>query len=423
MTPDESTRRRALFRGASRASAIRGLGQVLVGVLAVVLVGGVAAPAHADDYPSWADVQAAKANEAAAQAEVTKIQGLIASLQTQVEQTQAASVAAGNEFNLAQQRFDAADVKAQTLQAQASALTKKADAATTQAGRLVAELYRTGGGDLSTNIFLTGSKDPKDAAKLLDHLGSASKLVENTSGVYEQAAQARNTAKSMSDQATAALHEREQLRTEADAALKKAIAAAQAAQAALATQQAQSVILEAQLSALKDTTTATVAGYQAGVEERRKAAEAAAVAARQGGHVGPQGWAVPASGPITDYFGTRVAPCSGCTTYHEGVDIGAGCNNTIYAAHDGVVTWAGPNGGYGNFILLDNGGGISTGYGHIVSGGIMVSIGESVGAGEPIARIGSTGNSTGCHLHFEVRNNGSAINPIPFMAERGAPLD
>jgi murein DD-endopeptidase MepM/ murein hydrolase activator NlpD len=397
--------------------------RALVAIVGLVLVGGIAAPAYADDYPSWQDVQNAKANQAAAQAEVTKIQGLIANLQTQVQQTQAASVKAGDELSEAQQKFDLADVKAQGLQAQASGLQKKADDATTQAGRLAAELYRSGGGNLTANLFLGGSKSAKDADKLLDHLGSASKLVENTSGIYQQAEQARNTAKSMSDQANAARTEREQLRADADAALKKAVAAAQAAQDALAAQQAQSVVLEAQLAALQDTTAKTVAGYEQGVAARAAAAAAAHTGAGlPGGYVGPQGWAVPAYGPITDGFGSRVAPCSGCSSYHEGADIGAGCRSTIYAAHDGTVTFTGPYGGYGNLVMLDNGGGISTRYGHIVSGGILVGIGQHVGAGEPIALVGSTGESTGCHLHFEVRTGGSAIDPISFMAARGAPL-
>jgi murein DD-endopeptidase MepM/ murein hydrolase activator NlpD len=246
--------------------------------------------------------------------------------------------------------------------------------------------------------------------------------VENTSGIYEQAEQARNTAKAMSDQAGAARAEREQLRDEADAAYKRAVAAAQAAQAALTAQKSKADILAAQLKFLKDRTAKKIAGYQKGVEVRRKAEEARRAAMMAGGHVGPQGWAVPANGPITDGFGWRVAPCDGCTSFHEGADIGAYCGATIYAAHAGTVAYAGWNGGYGNFVQLDNGGGISTGYGHIVDGGILVSYGERVGAGEPIAHVGSTGHSTGCHLHFEVRSGGSAIDPIAFMAARGAPL-
>ncbi|GAB3393511.1 M23 family metallopeptidase [Humibacter soli] len=411
MTRDPRKRRRAR------------LGVVLTGILIAALCGGIAQPAYADEYPSWQDVQNAKANQAAAQAEVTKIQGLISNLQTRVEQTQAASVQAGEEFNQAQQKFDLADVKAQTLQSQASDLTKKATDATTQAGRLAAELYRSGGENLTANLFLSGSKNPKDADKLLDHLGSASKLVENTSGIYAQAEQARNTAKAMSDQANAARTEREKLRIDAEAALKRAVAAATAAREALTTQRAKSVVLKAQVAALQDKTKTTVAGYEKGVAARAAAAAAAqSGAGLPGGFVGPQGWAVPAYGPITDGFGPRVAPCDGCSTFHEGADIGASCYSTIYAAFSGVVSYAGPNAGYGNFILLDNGGGVSTAYGHIVNGGTLVGIGQSVGAGEPIAKVGSTGNSTGCHLHFEVRISGSAIDPIPFMAQRGAPL-
>jgi murein DD-endopeptidase MepM/ murein hydrolase activator NlpD len=423
MTRDERTRSRVRIRRALRRTDARVFVRAVVAIAALVLVGGIAAPAHADDYPSWQDVQNAKANQAAAQAEVTKIQGLIANLQTQVAQTQAASVKAGDELAEAQQKFDLADVRAQGLASQASGLQKKADDATTQAGRLAAELYRSGGGNLTANLFLAGSNNSKDADKLLDHLGSASKLVENTSGIYQQAEQARNTAKSMSDQANAARTEREQLRSDADAALKKAVAAAQAAQDALAAQQAQSVVLEAQLAALQDTTATTVAGYEEGVKARAAAAaKANSGAGLPGGYVGPQGWAVPAYGPITDGFGPRVAPCSGCSSYHEGADIGAGCRATIYAAHNGTVTFTGPYGGYGNLVMIDNGGGISTRYGHIVNGGILVGYGQHVGAGEPIALVGSTGESTGCHLHFEVRSGGSAINPISFMAARGAPL-
>jgi murein DD-endopeptidase MepM/ murein hydrolase activator NlpD len=105
-----------------------------------------------------------------------------------------------------------------------------------------------------------------------------------------------------------------------------------------------------------------------------------------------------------------------------GIDIGASCNAPIYAAHSGTVIYAGPNGTYGNFVLLDNGGGIDTGYAHIRNGGILVGIGQSVGAGQPIARVGTTGASTGCHLHFEVRVNGEKIDGIPFMRARQAPL-
>ncbi|WP_354003046.1 M23 family metallopeptidase [Microbacterium elymi] len=91
----------------------------------------------------------------------------------------------------------------------------------------------------------------------------------------------------------------------------------------------------------------------------------------------------------------------------------------MYAAHSGRVTYAGYNGGYGNYIRLDHGSGIGTGYGHIRPGGIHVRYGQYVSAGQVIASEGNTGNSFGCHLHFEVYVNGSTTNPVPFMARRG----
>jgi murein DD-endopeptidase MepM/ murein hydrolase activator NlpD len=107
------------------------------------------------------------------------------------------------------------------------------------------------------------------------------------------------------------------------------------------------------------------------------------------------------------------------SSYHRGTDISSSCNNPIFAAHSGTVTYAGWYGTYGNFILIDHGEGISTGYAHIISGGIMVSPGQEVVVGQQVARVGSTGASTGCHLHFEVRIWGSAVNAQPFMRDRG----
>jgi murein DD-endopeptidase MepM/ murein hydrolase activator NlpD len=105
--------------------------------------------------------------------------------------------------------------------------------------------------------------------------------------------------------------------------------------------------------------------------------------------------------------------------FHEGVDLADGCGTNIYAAHSGTVVYAGYNGGYGNYVRIDHGGGIGTGYGHIRNGGIHVRYGQQVTVGQVIASEGNTGNSFGCHLHFEVYVNGRTVNPVPFMAARG----
>lgn len=141
------------------------------------------------------------------------------------------------------------------------------------------------------------------------------------------------------------------------------------------------------------------------------------------GQLTGQAWALPTIGHITDGFGPRPnRPVPGVSPYHEGTDIAGGCGAPIHAATDGVVVEAGWNGTYGYWILLDHGAGIQTGYAHIQSGAIQVSIGDHVAAGQQIALAGATGAASGCHLHFETRISGTAVNAVPFMARRGVAL-
>lgn len=124
---------------------------------------------------------------------------------------------------------------------------------------------------------------------------------------------------------------------------------------------------------------------------------------------GSMTWPVPSSHNITSPFGFRVHPIFGDTRFHSGIDISCGTGAAIVAANDGVVFSAGWRPGYGNTVLIDHGGGISTLYAHNSS--IYVSSGQKVSRGQTIAGAGSTGNSTGTHLHFEVRVNSSPVNP------------
>ena len=121
----------------------------------------------------------------------------------------------------------------------------------------------------------------------------------------------------------------------------------------------------------------------------------------------------PVNGSVGSGFGPRIHPISGGSRMHTGVDIGAPSGTPIKAAGDGVVVMAGPNGGYGNWTLIDHGGGLATGYGHQSS--IGVSRGQRVSRGEVIGRVGSTGASTGPHLHWEVRVNGSPVDPMRWI--------
>ena len=118
----------------------------------------------------------------------------------------------------------------------------------------------------------------------------------------------------------------------------------------------------------------------------------------------------PVSGIITSRFGNRE---SIRTSGHTGLDIAAPAGTPIKAAADGEVIFSGYSGGYGYVVKLDNGNGVQTYYGHCSA--LYVSAGEKVEAGDVIAAVGSTGNSTGNHLHFEVRVNGSVVNPQNYL--------
>ena len=150
------------------------------------------------------------------------------------------------------------------------------------------------------------------------------------------------------------------------------------------------------------------------------AAAAAATAQSSGGQgasdnwvqgTGQLGW--PVSGEITSPYGYRVHPIWGTTIYHSGIDIGVDEGTPVHAADGGVVVWSGWMGGYGYAVVIDHGNGLSTLYGH--NSELAVDEGQSVAKGQVISYAGSTGNSTGPHVHFEVRVNGDPVDPMGYL--------
>lgn len=124
-------------------------------------------------------------------------------------------------------------------------------------------------------------------------------------------------------------------------------------------------------------------------------------------------WPVPGYTKISSNYGMRVHPITGQYKLHTGVDISAPMGANFVAANDGIVTKAGYNTAYGNMVIIDHGGGISTLYAH--GSEILVTVGQTVKRNDPILKVGSTGYSTGPHAHFEVRINGVVTNPIEYI--------
>jgi murein DD-endopeptidase MepM/ murein hydrolase activator NlpD len=385
-------------------------------VIGLLLTGSLAvAPAWAEDpsFPSWSDVSSARNNEAAQQALVDQINASLANLTAVADATQKDAEAKGATFQEADQKFQEQANRTSTLQEQADEANRIADASEAQAGLMMAQLYRTGGNtDLTMELFTSADPD-----RLLGGLGVAGQITAQVSKIQEKALQDRNTAQAQSDAAAEAKVILEKLKVEAETAFKAAQEAATAAAAALEAAKAAKAEADAKLAVLASNREATESDYLAGLVARYGAG-----ASLGAGEISLSGWAKPVDAWISDSFGWRIHPLSGGWIFHSGTDLAAGCGTTIYAAAGGVVEYAGPNGGYGNFLLIDHGGGVETAYGHIQWGGILVGIGQSVAPGQAVAYVGTTGSSTGCHLHLEVRIGGEAIDAVPFFSDQGISL-
>ena len=136
---------------------------------------------------------------------------------------------------------------------------------------------------------------------------------------------------------------------------------------------------------------------------------------------GVMAWPIPGYTKITSKFGMRTHPITGVYKLHTGVDVSAPIGANFIAAADGVVTKAAYNGAYGNMVIIDHGGGISTLYAH--GSQIMVQQGQAVKKNDIVLKVGSTGYSTGPHAHFEVRVNGSPVQPLDYITSQSGTTD
>ena len=235
----------------------------LVLVLAATLTLGVAAePAWAGDYPTWAEVQAAKHNEAAKKAQIAEIEALVNGLETEAALAAKAALEANEAYNVALDALDVAKKEAENLQRRADRAQRAADKSSAEAGILITQLSRSGSGDFTLQLLLA---DQSSADELLYKMGAMSKLSEQSARVYEQALLDANLAESLSKKAAAARDAREKLADEAEEALKEAQQASADAAIRAQNQAAVAAELYAQLASLKGTTAATEQAYLEGV--------------------------------------------------------------------------------------------------------------------------------------------------------------
>ncbi|MBQ5916060.1 MAG: M23 family metallopeptidase, partial [Lachnospiraceae bacterium] len=125
-------------------------------------------------------------------------------------------------------------------------------------------------------------------------------------------------------------------------------------------------------------------------------------------------WPCPSSGRITSKFGARTSPTKGASSNHQGIDIGAPTGNNIVAAAGGTVVVSTYSYSAGNYVMLNHGGGVYTVYMHASK--LLCKVGDTVKQGQVIAKVGSTGYSTGPHLHFGIRVNGTYVNPSKYVS-------
>jgi len=341
---------------------------------------------------------AASAQLPAAQDRLAEAKGVVAARQAQANQARRDADAANATLDTAHQRYqDAAG---------------RVEAARTQVGNFVAASYK--GSGLLTFDSLLESPSPSD---LIDRLNYLDKSAQQQQRALDSFRAAQATAQDAENQARLAQQAADAAAHQADGALAAALAAQNSAEqdatnlSNLIAQQQQA------LTAANGQRDATLAQYQALRQESDRIAaqlrgQSGGVATLHSGH-----FLTPVHGWKSSDFGWRFDPFYKVWQLHAGVDLAAPDGTPIYAAGSGKVVQAGWSGGYGNYTCLYHGQyqgkGLSTCYGH--QSAILVHVGQAVHRGDLIGRVGTTGASTGDHLHFEVRVNGTPVQPLDWL--------
>ena len=290
----------------------------------------------------------------------------------------------------------------------------------------------------STYSYASFIFDSSSVTELLSRIGDVNDIMHYDKTLEEEYMAAREDVESIKKSYEEARHEQELLQKELDTKQAELDAQVEAAYTMIADIETLSDDAQAEYDAIAEEEAKAEETLQEAI--RKRAAEQAKYnqnnnsnnggGGNSGGSGGNSGggssgggsatslsnlqWPVPSCTLITSRFGYRVAPTTGASTYHGGLDVGAGMGASIVAAGAGDVIYAGENGGYGNCVMIDHGNGVVTVYAHMSS--IGVSYGQYVTAGQYVGAVGSTGVSTGPHCHFEIRINGAQTDPAAYFS-------
>lgn len=385
-------------------------------LLALALGLLVVAPAAADDIGQKASVDARiaalQARIAASQEQEGVLSSQLSDVVAELQDSQAA-------VDTAQSSVDSLEAELGSAQAELAKLSARLGIETTRLRRLQAE-YARAVAILEARVRTAYMDEPPDLLSFLVSASSFDDAVDNLDFLERLGRQDRQVATDVERAKREAVAQRDatirtrRLEAATVALISSKAAAARAARDRLAAERNRLATVESLKQGALADTRETRAEYLGEVESlaAQSAALGARIRAAQSGSTGStsvssSGFIWPCSGVVSSGFGMRWG------RMHEGIDIACAYGTPVHAAAAGTVIYAGWMEGYGNLVVLDHGGGLSTAYAHASS--ILVSLGQHVEQGDEVSLVGSTGHATGPHLHFEVRVNGTAVDPLSYL--------
>lgn len=389
-------------------------------LVAVLLTGAQSVHAQEDRQREIEDrVRELKEAVGEASAEEAELLGRLSETQAQLDGFDAAIARIDGEMQAANGRLAVAEAEVDRLEGRYLLLTgqlrdtdRAIDDVEDDVADITSELYRRGGSGSVAAYFALDAETPQalmagarylsvsaeaDQARI-DDLVELKRRIEHVRGGLEDEREQARAARDIvaSERARIA-----SLKAEEQGARTQVADAVEAQEALLAQVHAQKDRFNAEINALKAESNSVAGMLRSRQSGQEFVGSGSGVLAR------------PVAGMFTSGFGARVHPILGTTRMHNGVDFGAGHGTPVWAAGAGEVVWAGGRGGYGNTVIVDHGNTLATLYAHLST--VSVSVGATVNPGQVVGAVGSTGLSTGPHLHFEVRQSGTPVNPLGYL--------